>query len=160
VISGTAASAFDSGQFFFAVSASSWNFALSMPGICASSVSAMRFDQESLALLHEAHGGLGVHDLGLEPRLVAGERERHREACGVRRAHDLLGVGAPLVAFEAARESVRVRRQRARLGADLTLALLAAAFPMDGGVLLDGHGTLLSVLAVEKAYHRLRGIPA
>src|SRR6185369_3123811 len=42
VISGTAASALDSGQPFFAPCASSWNFALSMPGTVACSVSAMR----------------------------------------------------------------------------------------------------------------------
>ena len=41
VISGTLASAFDSGQKFFAAAASSWNFASSMPGITASSVNAM-----------------------------------------------------------------------------------------------------------------------
>ena len=81
-------------------------------------------DEETVALLHEAYRGLGVDGLGLEARLVAGERERHREARGVRRAEELFGIGAALVAFEAARESVRIRRQCARFGADLPLPCL------------------------------------
>src|SRR5205823_4407342 len=78
---------------------------------------------------------------GGDAGLVASERERHREARRMRRAQDLLGVGALAVAFEAAREPIRVALQCTGLGADLADTLLALAFPMNAGGSLDHDGS-------------------
>src|SRR5450759_1344682 len=88
-------------------------------------------DHESCALFGQAHAGLRVDIATGQPRLVAGERKRHRETRGVRRAQDFLGVGAAAVVLEAAREAVRIVLQRAGLGADLSQSLLALAFPVN-----------------------------
>src|ERR1019366_6890212 len=77
-------------------------------------------DHETFALFGKAHAGLRVDIATGQPRLVAGERKRHRETRGVRRAQDFLGVGAAAVVLEAAREAVRIVLQRAGLGADLS----------------------------------------
>ncbi|OMP13662.1 hypothetical protein COLO4_01196 [Corchorus olitorius] len=108
VISGTPASAFESGQLALAPAAISWNFASSMPGTLA---------------LSRFRGDAG---------LLAGECERHREAGGMRRADDLFRIRARAVVAEAAAEAVGVAFQRAGLGADLALAGLSSALPVDG----------------------------
>src|ERR1019366_3496758 len=87
-------------------------------------------DHEAVALLGQAHAGLGVDVGGCQPGLIAGERKRHGETRGVGGAEDFLWVGAAPVVLEAARKAVGVVLQRIGLGAYLALALLALAFPV------------------------------
>src|SRR5487761_2720126 len=87
-------------------------------------------DYEAVALLGQAHAGLGVDVSGCQSGLIAGERKRHGETRGVGGAEDFLRVGAAPVVLEAARKAVGVVLQRTGLGAYFALTFLALAFPV------------------------------
>ena len=92
-ISGTAASAFETGQSSFAASAASANAVSSSPG--TSRDDAER-DLRDPGPGHEGDGGVHVELLRRRARLGEAVRKGHREACGMRRGDELLRARAPV----------------------------------------------------------------
>src|SRR5262245_23910081 len=76
----------------------------------------------------EADFGICLHALSSELGLAEDERQRHREASGMRRADQLLGTGTRLT-LEAAAQAVGIVPERAALGRDCAFAVLESALP-------------------------------
>ena len=87
-------------------------------------------------LQHDLRGRL--HQFRGEFGLAQDQRESHRETTGMRGREQLLGV-APLLAFKAAGESIRVVVQCTALGRERALAVLEPAPPYRRTFSLDLH---------------------
>ncbi len=123
-----APSDFDTGHSALAFSASSWNFAASMPGTLPTTVSALPVipvpgTSVTTALASSSVGGGAV--LGQEVR------ELHGEAAGMRGGDEFLRIGAGLAAFILEPRLERVRRafQGPALRVERAVALFQIAFP-------------------------------
>jgi hypothetical protein len=82
---------FDTGHPALAIPASSWNFALSAPGILALNARCTEV-MEKPSPTFSSDVGLGFHLLGGELGLAEDQRQRHGEAGRMRRADQLLRV--------------------------------------------------------------------
>src|SRR5450755_2194383 len=85
-------------------------------------------DREAVGLLFKRHVGLGLHMLGGELRFAENERQRHREAAGMRRADQFFRIG-PRLALEAAGKAIGIILERTAFGRDGALAILDSARP-------------------------------
>ena len=110
-IDSTAARACETGQPFFAASAASWKAASSMPGCRDAGAQLDALDREAVVDLVEVDGRVGLDALHVVAGLAQLAGEGHREAAGVRRRDQLLGVRA-VALLEA-----RLERVRALVGA-------------------------------------------
>ena len=143
VISSTPASARETMQPSFAALAVFWNASSSRPGTRARVVSATLVIVGQALDVAQRHLGLRLDRLRLVAALAERERERHREAAGVGRREQLLGVGAVVALLEARLERV-VALEGAGAERHLAAALLQRAFPERvGGA--GCHRVLLSV---------------
>ncbi len=82
---------------------------------------------EPVADFFEADDRFGFERAVAVPRLGEAEAERHSEAAGVCCGDQLFGVGAGLI-LETRLKTVGLVVERARLGRDMALAVLAEAF--------------------------------
>src|SRR5665811_2382615 len=92
-------------------------------------------DGEAVTLLVESDFRGCLHLVGGELCLAEDQRQRHREAAGVRRADQLLGIGAGL-AFEACGKAVGVFLECSALGRNCSLSVLDPAAPDCGSMRL------------------------
>src|SRR5690606_2750194 len=85
-------------------------------------------DREAFAGFRQRDRGVGAHTGRFVARLLEHQRQRHREAAGVRRGDQLLGIRAGS-AFETRRETVRLILEHAALDRDRASAVLQSAAP-------------------------------
>jgi hypothetical protein len=85
-------------------------------------------DGKAIGHLLERNLGCGLHALGGELGFAENQRQSHREASGMGRADEFLGIGAGL-ALEPAAEAIGIVLQRAALCGDGAFTILDSAMP-------------------------------